>query len=71
MFENLREYKILLASKSPRRRELLQQIRLPFSVVSLGSIEEKYPPGLPAHQIPQYLSNLKSDAFMKSMRDNE
>lgn len=71
MFENLREYKILLASKSPRRRELLQQIRLPFSVVSLGGVEEKYPQGLPAHQIPQYLSNLKSDAFMKSMRDNE
>lgn len=71
MFENLKEYKILLASKSPRRRELLQQIRLPFSVVSLGGIEEKYPQGLPAHQIPQYLSNLKSDAFMKSMRDNE
>ncbi len=71
MFENLREYKILLASKSPRRRELLQQIRLPFSVVSLGGVEEKYPQGLPAHQIPQYLSNLKSDAFMKSMHDNE
>lgn len=71
MFENLKEYKILLASKSPRRRELLQQIRLPFSVVSLGGIEEKYPEELPAHQIPQYLSNLKSDAFMKNMRDNE
>lgn len=26
---------------------------------------------MPAHQIPQYLSNLKSDAFMKNMRDNE
>ncbi len=71
MFENLREYKILLASKSPRRRELLQQVRLPFSVVSLGGVEEKYPPELPAHQIPQFLSNLKADAFMENMRDNE
>lgn len=71
MYENLKDYNILLASKSPRRRELLQQLRLPFSVVSLGGIDETYPETLPAKEIPQYLSNLKADAFIKNVNGNE
>ncbi|MDE5674139.1 MAG: Maf family protein, partial [Muribaculaceae bacterium] len=43
MLTNLNDYKIYLASKSPRRRELLQMLRIPFSVISLGGIEEDFP----------------------------
>ena len=71
MFDNLKKYKILLASKSPRRRELLQQLRLPFKTISIGGIEEKYPPSLPVDHIPEYLSNLKADAYNKNLRDDE
>lgn len=71
MFENLQKYDILLASKSPRRRELLTQLRLPFKVVTIGGIDESYPESLPAEEVPLYLANLKADAYLKMLRDNE
>lgn len=71
MFENLKEYKILLASKSPRRRELLSQLRIPFNVISLGGIDESYPASMPADDIPLYLANVKADAYLKTIHDNE
>lgn len=71
MFENLKKYDILLASKSPRRRELLTQLRLPFKVVTIGGIDESYPESLPAEEVPLYLANLKADAYLKMLRDNE
>ena len=39
MLTNLNKYKILLASKSPRRRELLSQLRIPFNVITIGGID--------------------------------
>lgn len=71
MLDNLRNYKVLLASKSPRRRELLSQLRVPFSVISLGGIDETYPDNLPAEEVPQYLANRKADAYLKNFSDNE
>lgn len=71
MFENLQKYDILLASKSPRRRELVTQLRLPFKVVTIGGIDESYPESLPAEEVPLYLANLKADAYLKMLRDNE
>lgn len=71
MLENLEKYHILLASKSPRRRELLQQLRVPFRVISLGGIVENYPDTLPTEDIPQYLSNLKADAYLGNLNRNE
>ena len=65
MFENLRKYKILLASKSPRRRELLSQLRIPFNVISIGGIDETYPSSIATEDIPQYLANMKANAYMK------
>lgn len=43
MLSNLNKYKVLLASKSPRRRELLQQLRVPFNVITIGGIDESFP----------------------------
>lgn len=71
MFENLRKYKILLASKSPRRRELLSQLRIPFNVISIGGIDETYPSSIATEDIPQYLANMKANAYMKTFCDNE
>lgn len=71
MFENLKKYNILLASKSPRRRELLTQLRIPFKVVTLGNISEEYPSDLPALEVAQYISNKKADAYHEIIGDDE
>lgn len=71
MFENLKKYHILLASKSPRRRELLSELRIPFSPISLGGIDESYPDSLPKKDVPQYLADRKADAYLSIIKDNE
>lgn len=71
MLENLKDYKILLASKSPRRRELLSQLRIPFTVINLTDIDESYPNSIPAEDVPQFLANKKGDAYASTLRDNE
>lgn len=71
MLENLKKYRIILASKSPRRRTLLQQVRIPFTVVTLGNIKEEYPDTLKPEEIAPYLSRLKAQAYRKIVDDNE
>jgi len=71
MLDNLRKYKVLLASKSPRRRELLGQLRIPFNVISIGGIDETYPEDLSSEEIPQFLANLKADAYVNNFKGNE
>lgn len=71
MLDNLRKYRIILASKSPRRRELLQQVRVPFNVITLGNIKEEYPADLPVMDVAPYLSRLKAQAYRKLVDDNE
>lgn len=71
MLNNLSKYKILLASKSPRRRELLQMLRVPFQVISIGGIDESYPDSVPLIDVPQYVSSKKADAYQDKIRNNE
>ena len=54
--------KILLASNSPRRKELLSSLGYNFEVVSINC-DEVYPENLPVEQIAAYLSELKSNAY--------
>lgn len=60
--------KILLASQSPRRRELLSTLGFEFEVVSTD-VEEVFPESLPASEVAAYLSHLKADSF--SINDSE
>lgn len=71
MLDNLEKYNILLASKSPRRRELLGQLRIPFTDVSIGGIKEEYPDNLAPEQVPLFLSRLKAEAYRKRIISNE
>ena len=71
MLSNLNKYTILLASKSPRRRELLHLLRIPFKVVTIGGIDESYPSSIPLLDVPQYVSTVKADAFQKHIGDDE
>ena len=56
---------ILLASHSPRRRELLQALQVPFEVVQV-ECEEVVPQGIVAAEVPQYLSKQKAQAYLQS-----
>ena len=61
--------KILLASNSPRRRELLKELGFDFEVVSVDC-EEVYPPDMEVARIAGYLSELKSNSF-RTLQNNE
>ena len=54
--------KIYLASKSPRRQELLKLMGFDFELL-LKVVDETYPPSLAAEEVATYLSKLKADAF--------
>jgi len=56
---------IILASKSPRRIELMQKAGLQFTVQIVGETDELYPPELQREEIPLYLARLKADAFLR------
>ncbi|MEE1021677.1 MAG: Maf family nucleotide pyrophosphatase [Muribaculaceae bacterium] len=71
MLENLQKYNILLASKSPRRRELMNQLRVPYKVVTLRNIDESYPDDMAAGDVAQYLSGKKADAYREIIGDDE
>lgn len=56
--------KIILSSNSPRRRELLAGLDIPFEVKVLEGIDESYPDDLPVEVIPQYIAKEKADAYL-------
>jgi len=58
---------IILASKSPRRIELMQQLGLQFTVQLSGDIDELYPPELQREEIPLFLASLKADVFLHNV----
>jgi septum formation protein len=70
-FDNLKDYSIILASNSPRRRELLQKTGLPFSVKVIDGINECYPQELDVAEIPQFISRTKAEAYNTSITDNQ
>ena len=55
--------KIILASNSPRRRELLTGLGWEYEVRTLPGLDESYPEGLPMEEIPQYISRKKATAY--------
>ncbi|MBM6993289.1 MAG: septum formation protein Maf [Prevotella sp.] len=55
--------KIILASNSPRRKELLAGLGYEFEVKVIPGIDESYPEGLPMEEIPQYISREKAAAY--------
>ena len=61
--EKLKAYRLILASASPRRRQLLVGCGLPFVQAEPYDVSEAYPAGMPADEVPVYLSRLKSDAY--------
>lgn len=67
--EKLKSFKIILGSKSPRRKELLESLGIEF-VVKSKDVEETFPNHLKREEIPIYLSRLKASAFTE-LGENE
>ena len=71
MLDNLKDFHIVLASNSPRRRELLAGLGIDFDVRVLPGIDESYPADLPVHEIPLYIATAKAEANRQAMNDGE
>ena len=67
----MRVYHIILASNSPRRRELLSGLDLEYEVKVLPDIEEGYPEGLSMEDIPRYIAAEKAAAYKDIIADND
>lgn len=67
----LKGKKIILASNSPRRKELLGGLDISFTVDTLNNFEEIYDPSTPHEKIPEVLSEGKSYGFHRELSDDE
>ena len=71
MLENIKKYKVILASASPRRRELLAGLDIDFEVRTLPDVDESFPATLQGGDIPLYISKKKADAYLSLMSEEE
>ena len=65
------DYQLILASNSPRRRELLESLELQFTVKTIQGIDESYPDTLVGEQIPIHISRTKAQAYLPTLTDRQ
>jgi septum formation protein len=70
IIDNLGNYRIILASRSPRRQQMLQELGLKFDIV-IKEYPETYPEGLDGKSIAEFISHQKAVLFRDTMADNE
>ena len=63
--------KLILASASPRRRELLAGLGVDFTIDTGNTFEEVIPEGLPQPQVPEYMAKGKSHGFHRELQSDE
>ncbi len=71
MLDNLKKYRLILASNSPRRKELLAGLGLDYEVRTLPDVDESYPESLQGGEIPLYISRMKADAYKPMLQADE
>ena len=71
MLDNLKGKKVILASGSPRRRQLLGGLEIDFTVRLIDGIDETYPDGMAMAEIPKYISRRKAEAYVPTMASDE
>ena len=67
---SIKNYKLILASASPRRQQLMKDAGFTFEV-RLKNVEEKYPQELHLENVPEYLSKVKASAFREELKTDE
>ena len=65
------KYRLILASNSPRRKELLAGLGYPFEVRVLSGIDESYPADLPVGEVARYIARKKADAYKQVIGSEE
>ena len=68
---SMMKYNIILASNSPRRKELLAGLDVQFEVRIIPGIDESYPETLPTMEIAEYIAQKKAKAYRETMADDE
>ena len=71
LHDKLKNYHLILASQSPRRRQLLADAGIEYSLAPRFECEELYPESLPAVEVAEYLSRLKSEAYPAPLADGD
>ena len=71
LFEKLKDYQIVLASNSPRRRELMSDAGFRFEVAAKYEVAEIYPSDIAADDVAEYLSRLKSEGYPHPLTDRQ
>ena len=71
MLENLNKYKIILASNSPRRKELLSGLGVDYEVKTLPDVDESYPNGLSGEEIAKHIARGKAEAYRSLIQADE
>lgn len=67
----MKRHHIILASNSPRRRELLAGLGIEFEVRTLKGIDESYPSDMPVSQIAEHIATTKAQAYRPTMHPDE
>ena len=71
MLDNLKKYKVVLASNSPRRKELLSGLGIDYEVKTLPDIDESFPEGLSEVETATYIARAKADVYRTIMQPDE
>ena len=71
LHDKLKPYRLILASQSPRRRQLLADAGLEFVLAPRFECEESFPDTMPAAEVAEYLSSLKSEAYPEPLGTND
>lgn len=71
MLENLAKYNIILASNSPRRKELMTGLGVDYTVKTLPDIDESFPDTLVGEEIPLHIAKGKADAYKELIQPDE
>ena len=61
---------LILASNSPRRKELLAGLGIPYDVLVIKGIDESYPDDLPANEVAEYIARKKAKAYVNDNENN-
>lgn len=71
MLDNLQKYKVILASNSPRRKDLLAGLGVEYEVRTLPDVDESYPVDLKGADIPLYIAKKKANAYQTLLQPGE
>jgi septum formation protein len=71
MINRLKKYRIILASRSQRRRELIKGLDIPFEIADDYFCDESYPVDMPLDEVAGFLAEKKSDTCPRNLGTNE